>query len=443
MSFDTAPAGRKLLVVHAAALGHDFFTRNNGGGGWNGLQFAPMGSVFPALTCPAQACFRTASPPAAHGMVANGLMFRDLGKVMFWEQSSRLVHCERIWSGFRQAGGKVAMLFWQQSFGEEADYIISPAPVHKHHGGLVQDCYSKPHDLYARLCASIGRPFNLFHYWGPLSSMKSTRWIVSATEYLMRVERPGLCLTYLPHLDYCLQRHGPSHPRSSSALGTLMIELGKLVKSATAAGYEIVIYGDYSMVDVTGKAVYPNKVLRSNGLLKVRNIRSMVYPDLFESAAFAVADHEIANVYLRDKSNIAKVKACLENLDGVEMVLDRAGQERLAVWHENSGELLLIAREGNWFAYPWWDDKKEEPDFARHIDIHNKPGYDPCELFFGWPPFHVSQNHSRVKGTHGRGGKGRNVCFASSVKFDRMPADVVDLGRCVGDWLSAETVKWR
>lgn len=432
---------KRLMVVQVAGLGYDFFVRRNGSERWKGYAFQKMGGSFPALTCPVQAGFRTGSTPSAHGMVANGLMFRDLGKVMFWEQSSRLVHGERIWSDFREAGGRVAILFWQQSLGEDADYIISPAPVHKHHGGLVQDCYSKPRDLYAKICAAVGRPFNLFHYWGPLSSIKSTRWIVSATEYLMQNERPGLCLTYLPHLDYDLQKYGPSHARSRPAFDALMRELDTLVRAATENGYEVVIYGDYAMVDVTGKAVYPNKALRKQGLLSIRLIHHMAYPDLFESAAFAVADHEIANVYLRDKADINRVRDCLEGMDGIELVLDGGGQERLGVRHENSGELLLVAREGNWFAYPWWEDKKEEPDYARHIDIHNKPGYDPCELFFGWPPFHVSRDHTKVRGTHGRGGGGRDVCFASSIKFDRMPADVVDLGRCVGDWLSVGVVR--
>ena len=52
---------------------------------------------------------------------------------------------------------------------------------------------------------------------------------------------------------------------------------------------------------------------------------------------------------------------------------------------------------------PWWTDPREAPDWATHIDIHNKPGYDPSELFFGgfFPP-RTCQDHTRIKGTHGR-----------------------------------------
>ncbi|MGB2822597.1 MAG: alkaline phosphatase family protein, partial [Phycisphaerae bacterium] len=169
----------KLLIIDVAALGYDLLVRH-GATEIAGLAFHPAETVFPALTCTAQASFRTAGPPGEHGMVANGLFFRELRKPMFWEQSARLVAGERIWSAFRRRGGRVGMLFWQQSLGEDVDVLLSPAPIHRHHGGMIQDCYSRPDWLYRRLCDDMGSPFKLQHYWGPMASYKAGDWIAQA-----------------------------------------------------------------------------------------------------------------------------------------------------------------------------------------------------------------------------------------------------------------------
>ncbi len=38
-------------------------------------------------------------------------------------------------------------------------------------------------------------------------------------------------------------------------------------------------------------------------------------------------------------------------------------------------------RARRWFTYHYWLDDARAPDFARTVDIHRKPGYDPVELF--------------------------------------------------------------
>ena len=95
--------------------------------------------------------------------------------------TSALVAGERIWEGFRRRGGTVAMLFWQQSLGEAVDAVLSPAPIHKHHGGMIEDCYCRPAGLYGRLCDAVGGRFKLRHYWGPFASTKAGDWIAAAT----------------------------------------------------------------------------------------------------------------------------------------------------------------------------------------------------------------------------------------------------------------------
>ncbi len=252
----------KLLVVQVAALGWDLVKNLPG--------FHKAESFFPAVTCTAQAGFRTASLPRAHGMVANGVRLPDLRKIMLWEQSSALVQGERIWARYRAAGRKVGMMFWQQSLGDDdLDLVLSPAPIHKHSGGMIQECYEKPEGLNQRLLEQMRRPFNLMHYWGPLASRKSSAWISGATCALLRDPQfaPDLLLSYLPHLDYALQRHGPGSPQAAQALDFTLECVARMKTEAQTQGYHWLFYGDYAIQPVAG-AVFPNRRLREAGLLQ-------------------------------------------------------------------------------------------------------------------------------------------------------------------------------
>ncbi|MFB3893123.1 MAG: alkaline phosphatase family protein [Phycisphaerae bacterium] len=430
---------RKLLVIDVAAMGYEFL-RSRGAleiGGPFLEEFRPAQSVFPAVTCAVQASFRTASPPSAHGMIANGVYDRRLHRAMFWEQSSDLVAGARIWDAFRGRGGKVGILFWQQSLGESADVILSPAPIHKHHGGMIQDCYSRPAGLYARLCEKIGRPFDLRHYWGPMASPKVGDWIAAAATQVMTDKdlAPDLLMVYLPTLDYDLQRFAPDHPRNRAAMDALKTQLGQLLSASQCGGYEVLVFGDYAIRPCApgDAAVFPNRALRDAGLMAVRVVKGMLYPDLHSSRAFAMVDHEIAHVYVKNSADIPAAQEVLAKLDGVAEVLDRDDQAKVGIDHANSGELVVIAKEGRWMAYPWWTDKRHTPDYARHIDIHNKPGYDPCELFWGWPPMSVSQDAAKVRGTHGRIGPGREVAWAATFDLGKQADSILDLAAAVRD----------
>lgn len=411
----------KWLIIQVAAFGYDLLRHANHTA-LNGMPFHSVKPVFPALTCPFQASFRTGMTPEQHGMTANGLLNRTLSKASFWEQSARLVEGPRFWESFRNGGHTVAMLFWQQSLGEAADVILSPAPIHKHHGGMIQDCYSKPEGLYPYLVDRLKRPFNLMHYWGPLASRKAGDWITEATCEVMRRPEyaPDLCLTYLPTLDYDFQRYGPSSPQAARALTHVFQQLEKLCSTAEQTGYRILVIGDYAIGE-TSTAIFPNRALRENGLLKTRTVRHMIYPDLYDSPAFVLTDHEISQVFVREPKDTPRVLKTLTALDGVESVSPCSTAPHPGV---TTPDAVMLARPGFWFAYPWWQEHREAPEYARHVDIHNKPGYDPCELFFGWPPGSVSLNTQRIKGSHGRAD--RPVALASNV-LDTTPSDTIEL----------------
>ncbi len=419
---------RKLLIIDVAALGWDLLQRHDRCR-LEGFSFAPAEAVFPAVTCTAQASFRTASAPESHGMVANGLYFPELRKAMFWEQSSALVAGERIWAGLRRAGGKAAMLFWQQAMGEQVDIVMTPAPIHKHHGGMIQDCYCRPDWLYKDACDAIGSAFKLRQYWGPLASAKVGDWIARATAQVLTDKRlaPELCMTYLPTLDYDLQRHGPLGWAAAKALDTLAGQLRVILQAADKGGYETVIFGDYAIAPTSGPAALPNLALAKAGLLATRAVRGMLYPDFNASRALAIVDHEIAHVYTADPDATDEARRVLEATPGIAEVLDADAQAACGLRCPRSGQLVAVAAEGTWLAYPWWDNRDQAPDYATHVDIHSKPGFDPCELFFGWPPLGTSLDTSRIRGSHGRVGPGREIAWASTIDFSRKPASLLDL----------------
>ncbi|MBU1908641.1 MAG: alkaline phosphatase family protein [Verrucomicrobia bacterium] len=417
--------------MDVAALGWDLVSR--GAEKARSFTFRKIEPIFPALTCTAQASFRTAAWPRDHGMVGNGLFFRELRRVMFWEQSAGLVAGARLWHRFRRAGRRVGMMFWQQSLGEDVDLVLSPRPIHKHHGGMIQDCYSQPVNLYDRLTRKIGEPFNLMHYWGPLASARSSEWIVEALAHVMKSSdlAPDLLLGYLPHLDYDLQRHGPESSAAARALDHALDYLARLREEAGQAGYDFLFFGDYAIEPVTGPPVFPNRALRKAGLLAVRPVRGRLYPDFFSGEAFAVADHQVAHVFTAGGPGEGRVEEVLRDLDGVAQVMDRGRQYEMGLGPTRTGEYALLAEKGRWFAYPWWDTPREAPDYAGHVDIHNKPGYDPCELFFGWPPGRISSNPARIRGTHGR--PGAAAAWTASFPFDPEPSSLLDLARGV-EW---------
>ncbi|MCO5970791.1 nucleotide pyrophosphatase/phosphodiesterase family protein [Actinoallomurus soli] len=341
---------------------------------------AALTPVLPAVTCSVQASLLTGLPPSGHGIVGNGWYFRDLGDVLLWRQHNRLVHGERIWETARRAvpGYRAANVCWWYAMGATTDVTVTPRPIYHADGRKSPDCYTRPPELHDRLTASLG-PFPLFHYWGPAASIRSSRWIVEAARLIMPAQ--DLTLVYVPHLDYDLQRYGPDGPEAIAAARAADDVLAPLLDDARRAGVTVVVLSEYGITAVR-RPVDLNRALRRAGLLRVHTQAGMEYLDPWSSRAFAVADHQIAHVYVRDPSDRPAAHDLVTGLPGVAEVLDHAGRAAHGLDHERSGELVALAEPDAWFTYYHWLDDDRAPDFARCVEIHRKPGYDPAELLW-------------------------------------------------------------
>jgi predicted AlkP superfamily pyrophosphatase or phosphodiesterase len=343
----------------------------------------PLATVTPAVTCSAQATFLTGRLPREHGIVGNGWYFRELSEVWFWRQSNHLIESKQVWDLGRERDPAFtsANLFWWYNMYSSADWSVTPRPMYPADGRKLPDVYSQPGVLRSELQRELGQ-FPLFKFWGPAADISSSRWITSAALRVMQQHSPSLTLVYLPHLDYDLQRLGPdlTHPRLRQSLAEVDALCGELIRFAEASQRRIIVLSEYGITKVQS-AVHINRELRRAGWLEVREELGRELLDAGASQAFAVADHQLAHVYVKHPDRIAEVAARLGALDGVERVLDRQGQAALGLDHPRAGELCAISRPERWFSYYYWLDPARAPDFANTVDIHRKPGYDPVELF--------------------------------------------------------------
>ncbi len=340
----------------------------------------PLAGGFPGLTLSAQATMLTGLPPARHGIVGNGWLFRDTMEPRFWQQSRALVTGEFFYEKAQRAGARVANLFWWFNQGCTADFSLTPKPYYSCDGNKAFGVHGSPEGFPAEVEAELGSfPFPAF--WGPQAGAAATEWIARATVYTIRKHAPELVLTYLPHLDYDLQRFGGTGPHLAQNLRTIDRLAGLVIEAARERGYEVVVVSEYGIRDVN-RPVNINLILREAGLLTVRPGPFGEILETFQSRSFAVTDHQLAHIYVRNPADLPAVQALLLRTPGIAAVLDRPAQAACGMDHPRTGELLALAEPESWFTWYYSSDPRRAPDFAATVDIHRKPGYDPAELFY-------------------------------------------------------------
>ncbi len=344
-------------------------------------RLATIRPILPAVTCPMQATYLTGAYPDAHGVVANGWYFRDECEVKFWRQSNVLVQQPKLWerARARDPSFTCANLFWWFNMYSSADYTVTPRPMYPADGRKLPDVYTQPAELRLALQRELGQ-FPLFQFWGPATTIGASRWIADAARWVDRQHDPTLTLIYLPHLDYGLQRLGPGHPGIADDLRAIDSVSGDLIEYYEARDAQLIVLSEYGIVPVS-RPVHLNRRLREAGLIAVRDELGHELLDPGASAAFAVADHQVAHVYVNDLARLGAVRSLLEATEGVADVLGDDEKRAAHLDHPRAGELIAVAAPDAWFSYYYWLDDRRAPDFARTVDIHRKPGYDPVDLF--------------------------------------------------------------
>jgi predicted AlkP superfamily pyrophosphatase or phosphodiesterase len=324
--------------------------------------------MLPGVTTSVQSTFLTGKWPSEHGIVGNGWYDRTDSEVKFWKQSNKLVGAEKIWDKAKKLDPQFtcAKMFWWYNMYSTADYAVTPRPNYLADGRKIPDCYSHPPQLRDYLQKELGQ-FPLFQFWGPGANIKSTQWIADSSILTDNAYNPTLTLIYLPHLDYCLQKFGQDLQAIKQDLQDIDKVVEKLVTHYTRNQAKIILLSEYGITNVC-RPIHVNRVLREAGLLQVRVERGLELLDAGASKAFCVADHQVAHVYVNDPS-------------AMQEVLDKTSQSKFHIDHERAGDLVLMSDNQSWFTYYFWMDDSKAPDYARVVDIHKKPGYDPVELF--------------------------------------------------------------
>jgi hypothetical protein len=154
--------------------------------------------------------------------------------------------------------------------------------------------------------------------------------------------------------------------------------VGELISLYEARGVGVILLSEYGITDVSNP-IHLNRIFREKGWLQIREERGLELLDAGASRVFAVADHQVAHVYVNDASLKNEAQKVLNNTAGIERVLDDRRKGHLS--HQRSGDYIAVADAASWFTYYYWLDDQKAADFARTVDIHRKPGYDPAELF--------------------------------------------------------------
>ncbi|MCW9707806.1 alkaline phosphatase family protein [Fodinibius salsisoli] len=341
---------------------------------------ASVDPILPAVTCSAQATYLTGTMPSEHGVVGNGWYFRDTGEIRFWMRSGKLIQQQTIWDISRQKNPDFtcANLFWRYATYSGADYVVIERPMYRKDGVKVPDIYAKPMSYRDTLQDELGQ-FPLFNFWGPNTSIVSSQWIADSAKMVAKEFDPTLNLVYLPHLDYCLQRSGPDISEIKTDLQEIDQVCEELINFYEERGTQVIVLSEYGITEVN-QPVSLNRTLRKNGFITVREELGGEVLDAGASRAFAVADHQVAHIYVEDPVDIEPVKQMLEEMPGVAAILGKEGKKEAGLNHARSGELVAIAESKAWFTYYYWLDDAKAPDFAPTVDIHAKPGYDPAEM---------------------------------------------------------------
>ncbi|MBN2295725.1 MAG: alkaline phosphatase family protein [Pirellulales bacterium] len=380
-----------------------------------GGELAELVPSFPCVTCPVQANMTTGKLPRDHGVVANGFYWPERHEVEMWTSPNDCILAPQLWEVLakRRPGTTSAVWFPLHSKQCTAEYVCTPAPVHNPDGSESLWCYTRPEELYGTLRDELGH-FPLKNFWGPLANIDSTAWIVDSAVVAARRFQPDFFYIYLPHLDYEAQRYGPDSPQAKDAVEEIDRQIERLFDGIGEAYGDVedekntvwLVAGEYAITPVD-HVTYPNRMLREAGLLEVHEIDDGEHLDLANSRAWAMADHQFSHVFVADpdsangRDTIQRAADLFYSQEGIAQVLMGDQLAKYGLDHSRSGQIVLVSKPNSWQAYYWWLDDRHAPGFARTVDIHRKPGYDPIELYLDRETKSIPLDATLARGSHG------------------------------------------
>ena len=373
----------RLAVINVVGLSKSLIGEHTPGiakfAASHGVQSFPP--AFPAVTCTAQSSMVTGTNPGVHGAVANGWYDRENAEVKFWKQSNHIVQGEKVWDRLRRdvPGFTCAKLFWWYNMYASVDFSITPRPLYPADGRKVFDVHTQPMGMREELKADLGAfPFPAF--WGPAAGIASSEWIAASAKWVEDKHSPTLSLVYLPHLDYPLQKDGPEAANIPDELRKIDKVVTELIAYYESRNVKVMLLSEYGISAVT-RPIHLNRLFRAKGWIQTKDELGRETLDCGGCRAFAVADHQVAHVYVTDPSIAGEVRALLEQTPGIDEIRVPGDLWKNGEGIKRAGDFIAISTPDSWFTYYYWNDDAVAPDYARTIDIHRKPGYDPCELY--------------------------------------------------------------
>jgi hypothetical protein len=298
----------------------------------------------------------------------------------------------------------VANTFWWYAMNTDADYTVTPRPLYCADGRKLPDCYSFPLDLRARFTSDFG-PFPSSSSGGrpprslPASGSPGRPWPSKSSSG--RACNWSTCRTWT---TAC--RNWDHDGDIAQDLAEIDALCGRLLDFFEERHCRVVILSEYGITPVS-RPIHPNRILREAGLISLKVDLGRETLDPGSSRAFAVADHQLCHVYVRDRKDIARVRELFTGLPGVEQVLDDAGKRAHGLDHERSGELVLLAAADSWFTYYWWLADDDGAGLCPDGEYPRQAGLRPVRT--------VPRSGDRLSPAEDRHDAGQEDCWASAI----------------------------
>jgi len=329
---------------------------------WSAASWPRWSPSFPPLTCTAQSTYLTGKLPRDHGAVANGWYDREYDEHRFWKQSNHLVSGEKLWESLRRIDPQFtcAKLFWWYNMHSSADFAITPRPPYPADGRKVFDVHTQPMGMRERVRKDLG-PFPFPSFSGPAADIKSTLWIAQSAKWVEEKHWPSLSLVYLP----------------ASGLRSPAPRLGHARHPARLEGHRRCRrrpHRFYGAAERSGSSCSPNTAsptsivrapeprLPREGWISIEDELGRESIDLGGSEVFAIADHQVAHVYVQDSTLMHEVRALLQATPASARSVAKQEKFFNGLEHSRSGDLIAGAADArSWFTYSTGSTTKKRP----------------------------------------------------------------------------------